>query len=222
VTRPERLALLLLFASLTSVAAELTPLIQQQHIGVLVAGAEFPGTLNKELASGLTNRILLRVALLKDSRVLRQAGVEIAIRYDLWDENYGATTTVDGVVIDTRTRLSSDEVHSMLAAIRLPRLFAIGDAGGATGVALRAEILLNPVERERLEAIKKWVADNSTYVPLESSGTPPGALSGTTMSNAIFNRIFEQYASGSDVAAVWQKTLESRPFNPGAPADERK
>ena len=32
------------------------------------------------------------------------------------------------------------------------------------------------------------------------------------MSNAIFNRIFEQYADGSDVAAAWRAAVDEPPF----------
>jgi hypothetical protein len=35
---------------------------------------------------------------------------------------------------------------------------------------------------------------------------------GITESNAIFNRIFEQYADGSNVAAAWRAAATSRPF----------
>jgi hypothetical protein len=47
-----------------------------------------------------------------------------------------------------------------------------------------------------------------------SSLDPAGALSvgDLSVSNAIFNRIFEQYASGQDVASAWQQTLATKPF----------
>jgi hypothetical protein len=45
---------------------------------------------------------------------------------------------------------------------------------------------------------------------------------GISTSNTVFNRIFEQYADGSELAAVWHVTLNSPPFRPAAPANERR
>jgi hypothetical protein len=54
--------------------------------------------------------------------------------------------------------------------------------------------------------IRKWVAENST--------PDVGADQGISTSNTIFNRIFEQYADGSDVAAEWRVDVTSPPFRP--------
>jgi hypothetical protein len=219
--RGTRVALLLLLASLTSVAAELTPMVQDKRLGPVAAGVPFPASLDKELTSGLTNRVLLRIMLMEDARLVRQKAVEIAIRYDLWDENFTASTTVDNVVVASRNHLTHAQVHTMLAGIELPQLFPPEDLAGVKELTLRADILLNPVEHERLAAIRKWVTDNSAYVPMEA-GPGPTALSGSSLSNAIFNRIFERYAGGADVAAPWQQTFASRPFLPGTLSDAGK
>jgi hypothetical protein len=55
-----------------------------------------------------------------------------------------------------------------------------------------------------MRMIRKWVAQNSTPVV--------GGDQGISLSNALFNRIFEQYAEGSDVAAAWRVELASAPF----------
>jgi hypothetical protein len=44
---------------------------------------------------------------------------------------------------------------------------------------------------------------------------------GSARSNAIFNRIFEQYARGADVAAIWKESLSSTPFKIQEVSDER-
>jgi hypothetical protein len=82
------------------------------------------------------------------------------------------------------------------------------------------EILLNPVERERIEAIKKWVAENSTYTPADTTGFSDKRV-GSSRSNEIFNKIFEQYAGGAKVVAAWKESAFSKPFKIGGPTDER-
>jgi hypothetical protein len=81
-------------------------------------------------------------------------------------------------------------------------------------------MLLNPIERERIDAIKKWVAENSTYTPADTTGFSDKRV-GSSHSNAIFNKIFEQYAHGADVAATWKESFSSKPFRIGDVGDER-
>ena len=76
---------------------------------------------------------------------------------------------------------------------------------------LRVEMLLNPIERERLEAIKKWVIENNISIPADTSGFSDKRV-GNSRSNEVFNKIFEQYARGAEVAAAWTESLSSKPF----------
>ena len=134
---------------------------------------------------------------------LGQEVVEIAIRYDLWDQTFSVVSTMDGRITDSRTLASMAEVSALLSALPLPRLFEVA-ALPVTDLTLRVEVLLNPIDREKMQMIRKWVAQNSTP---EVAGRQ-----GISVSNAIFNRIFEQYADGSDVAAVWRTAVKSARF----------
>jgi hypothetical protein len=201
--------LMMLFAIASSPAAELTPFVEDGELGVLVTGMAFPEKLNADLKSGLTNRILLRLTLEQAGRRAQRAA-EIAIRYDLWDESFTILTRLDGAVVDSITRTSVQEVRAFIDRIRLTRLFKTADLPASDEMTMNAEVLLNPIDRERMETIRKWVAENSARPPLD----PASALAAndTSLANALFNKIFEQYASGSDLAAIWQQRLSTRPF----------
>ena len=67
VKAPVLLVLLLLLVPSGSLAAELVPFLQEHHLGVTVVNARLPPTLRKDLASGLTNKILIRAVLLQDT-----------------------------------------------------------------------------------------------------------------------------------------------------------
>jgi hypothetical protein len=200
---------MMVFATASSDAAELTPFLEDDALGVLVAGMAFPENLNTDLESGLTNRILIRITLEQAGRRAQRAA-EIAIRYDLWDESFTILTRLDDVTVDNVTRRSVQEVREFIARIRLARLFKTADLDVSGDLALAAELLLNPIDRERMENIRKWVAENSARPPLD----PAGALAAndTSLANAVFNKIFEQYARGSDLAATWQQRVSARPF----------
>lgn len=195
-------------------AAQLTPAVQNGQLG-LVLEASYPDSLRKDLTSGLTNRILIRVTLSRGNEIVRRRAVEIAVRHDLWDEHFEITVTLDGAAADARTIQNMEEMQAFLQRLHLRRLFAINGIDRKQPLSLTAEILLNPVDRERMEMIRKWVAQNNIG-PSDAGGRNGGG----DLAVAIFNKIFEQYAKGADVAAVWRETSVSLPFRLEALADE--
>lgn len=198
------LALLLLLSAIAAApAAEVSATLIDGKLGARVDSLSYPATLPKDLTSGLTNRLYVRVSLTDARAVIGQKVVELAIRYDLWDQTFLIASTMDGSV-ESRTLMSHAEVDAALAALPLPRLFDAVALPAAGDLTLRVEVLLNPISREKMRMIRKWVAQNST--------PEVGGDQGISMSNALFNRIFEQYAEGSDVAAAWRVELTSVPF----------
>ncbi len=200
------IALLVLLAGATAQGADVTVTYGDGKLGARIEALPFPDTLPKELTSGLTNRIYSRVSLRAARDVIAHRVVEVAIRYDLWDEKFSVVSTMDGAVFDSRVLANLAEVSALLTALPLPRLFDAATLPAAQELVLSAEVLLNPLDREKVRMIRKWVTQNSTEL---------GAEQGVSVSNTLFNRIFEQYADGSTVAATWRVQLSSRPFKLG-------
>jgi hypothetical protein len=205
------LLFLLLLAGADAQAQRVQPVFTGDDCGLELDALDYPATLPRELQSGLTNRLFLRVSVLDGTAVLQQRTAEIAIRYDLWEQTFIATLTVDRAPPESQKLATLADVTAYLAALRIARLFAAHSLPHR-GLVMRAELLLNPIGREKLRMIRKWVADNST--------PEVGADRRSSAANALFNRIFEQYADGSDMAAVWRVDLRSPPFQPGASVDE--
>jgi hypothetical protein len=188
-----RAVLLLVMLCAPAMAAEVTPLPGASDLGVRIEALQYPANLPKELTSGLTSRLFVRVSLLDGGTVLQQHAAELAIRYDLWDETFTVTSTLEGRTIGTRVLPDLGQTTAFLAVVELPHVFVTQPLPPNRDLVIRAELLLNPIDREKLGIIRKWVAQNSTpQVGTDSAGTA---------SNAIFNRIFEQYADGSQLAA---------------------
>jgi hypothetical protein len=198
------IALLLWLAAANAPAAEVVVMINDGKLGARIEGLAFPPTLPKDLASGLTNRLYAQVTLADSRTIVGEKVVEVAIRYDLWDQTFSVVTQVDGAAVESRSLASAAEVNAMLAALPLPGMFDTATLPASGDLTVRIEVLLNPIDREKMRMIRKWVAQNSTPEAAPNQGT--------SMSNALFNRIFEQYADGSNVAAVWRAAVESRPF----------
>jgi hypothetical protein len=218
---PAALVLLMALASGTAAATELAPFLDHQRLGVVIKGIELPATFPKDLVSGLTNKLLIRVALVSRSDVVEQRTAEVAVKYDLWDETFGVTLTVNEARVVSLTCTTVREVEAYLTNMRLPGLFALSAVPAGASVTLRVEMLLNPIERERMETIRKWVAENSTYTPSDITGYGGDKRVGSSRSNAIFNRIFDEYAQGKDLAATWKEAVSSKPFNISEIANDR-
>ena len=207
-------ALLLLLANTGANAAEVFATVADGKLGSRIDAISFPESLPKELTSGLTNRFYARVTLLDAQGTLDQRAVEIAIRYDLWDQVFTVVSTMNGAIVESRSVATLAEITALLGALRLPKLFDAATLPAARELTLRVEVLLNPIDREKMRMIRKWVAQNST--------PEVGAEQGFSTTNAIFNRIFEQYSQGSDVAAVWRIDARSKPFRLDSLMHERR
>jgi hypothetical protein len=206
------LALLSLLGANDVHAAQLTPLLQQGELGVDLKGASLPPTIRKDLVSGLTNRIVIRVTLVRSGQPVAQRLVGFAIKYDLWEETFGVKVDVDAMPVSASTGQRLDEVIAMLNDLNLPRLFAVDAATAGKSLALTAEILFDPIEKARMEEIRKWVAENNHSGPPDASSLSAGLPAPRSTSARLFNRIFEQYAAGASVAAAWKQTVTSKPF----------
>jgi hypothetical protein len=223
VKSPALLLLLLLLSPISTLSAELNPFLQENRLGVIVAQVRLPPTLRKDLASGLTNKILIRVVLSQDAKPLTRKLVGIAVRYDLWEETFSMDTRVDDVMVDSKTYHQIDDVVSALGNLRLPGLFTPGQTARRAELALTAELLFNPVEKERMDEIRRWVAENSGAALPDPTTVRPGlsAPAPASDSRALFNKIFQQYAAGASIAAAWKDAGASKPFKVEELRDEQ-
>ncbi len=203
-------ALFICLWSAASVAATLSVTQSDGHVGIRIDAMTYPESLPRELESGLTNRLYLRVTALDGATSLQVSTVEIAIRYDLWEQTFIVNRTVNTAPAEILRLAGTTEMRAFLQSLHVPGIFAARMLPPNRELTLRAELLLNPIGREKLRMIRKWVAENSA----------PTVDQGISTSNTVFNRIFEQYADGSDLAAVWRVDLVSPPFRLAPQANE--
>ncbi len=203
--------LILLFAGiLPAGAAELIPVAEGNQLGAQLRAVHLPDTLRKDLVSGLTNRMLIRMTLAADERTISRSVVAIGIKYDLWEESFRMTTSVDDREQPARTLAKIEDVLSVLADLPLSAVAQSSDLQPGRPHTLTAEVLFDPIDRERMENIRRWVARNSAL----PSGGAQAAAGGSSPSATLFNAIFEQYAAGADIASASRDTATSAPFKP--------
>jgi hypothetical protein len=186
-----------------------------------VRNLQLPAGFRKDLRSGLTNRLLLRVELLADFRVVDTRTIELAVKYDLWDENFRLTLDTGQGGVTESVLATEQQVMAFFSDVRLPGLFEAARLPRTQDHVLKGDVLLNPIEKERMAMIRKWVSENSTQTP--EGGNPSGSAPvGAATSGDLFSRIFDQYASGAGDVAAWHESLQSKAFRPEAVPNEGK
>ena len=205
-------ALFALVASPGGWGAELAPTLVEGKLGVAIRAVNLPPSIKKDLVSGLTNRVVIRISLLRSRESVTQAIVGVAVKYDLWEETFAVKVNVDEGPAISATAHSVDEAVSMLTNLNLPSLFPVDSGISAAELQLTAELLFDPIEKARMEEIRKWVAENDRVPPPDAASLSSVLPAPRSASSRLFNRIFEQYASGSSLAATWKQTVVSKPF----------
>ena len=202
--------LLLLAGVLPAGAAELVPYSEGTFIGAQLRGTRLPDSLRQDLVSGLTNRMLIRMTLAAEGRTISQSVIAIGIKYDLWEESFRMTLSVDDRELPVRTLAKVEDVLSVLADLPLNSVLRSTDLQSGRTHTLLADVLFDPVDRERMENIRRWVSRNSA-LPTSGAQTAAG---GSSPSAGLFNAIFEQYAEGADIASTARDSATSAPFKP--------
>jgi hypothetical protein len=207
------LVAILALAACTNVwSAELAPTLEDGQLGGVLRAVNLPPTIKKDLVSGLTNRIVIRISLLSSRQVVAQAVADVAVKYDLWDETFSMKVNVDDRPQASRTGYDVDDVITTLANLNLPHLFQADSVLRSGPLQLEAEILFDPIEKARMEEIRKWVEENDHVAPPDAASLSSILPVPRSASARLFNRIFEQYASGASLAATWKQTVVSTPF----------
>ena len=195
--------------SFTARAATLAPIVDQEALGATLSEIALPATIARDLTSGFENRLLIRVLLISQTESIARADAMVTVKYDLWEERYIVRRILGGRVIDESVVKQVQDAAKALSTLRLDRLFLLSSLPKERDLTLQAELLINPIERDKLDRLREWVATNSA--PRDAVG---GGAAFTPRPNDLFNRIFEQYTSGADVAAPWRLTVVSQPFRP--------
>lgn len=134
------------------------------------------------------------------------------MKYDLWEETFAVKVSVNDAAATSSTLGSVDEVVAMLSNLTVPHLFPAESVSSAAPLQMTAELLFDPIEKARMEEIRKWVAENDRAAAPDAATLSSMLPVPRSASSRLFNRIFEQYASGASLAATWKQTVVSKPF----------
>lgn len=180
-------------------------------LGIQLIDLQLPDSIRKDLKSGLTNKFLFIFRIQSQGSEEIVIPIELSIKYDLWDETYSMT-----IVANSKTKTSFipkiEDVLSQISNFRWPDLMDFSKWPKNAKMKIQGSIILNPIEKERMEQIKKWVLQNSS-ISSSGSGSNEGGFVSGIRHHKIFDKIFEEKTSGSKFATQWVSNMEATSYS---------
>lgn len=195
----------MLLLTITAQSAELNVRIKDTELSLSVSDINYPEhLLEKELKSGLPNDISLLVAINQDGKKVFVTRLNYQITYDLWDEIYQVRTTSSTIKSATQAAKPHHELVTLITQIRLSSKDAVRHLQTDAKYQVTAQVLVNPVKKERIDKIRNWIAESQGYVPV------PEEQQGTRYAERSASAPQRSAPQGANAAAI---------INPGAGGD---
>ena len=185
----------------------------QRKVGIAISGDQlftsfsyrdaFTKEIKEKLRSGLPTRIVIQISLekKKKSKPVGYWARSISIIYDLWEEVY--IITVEDNKGRRRAKVSTvPEVVELAGVISRGQITKVGDLPSGS-YRLRTLIEVNPVSKEMIDNIRRWLAKK-----------PEGSGSGSANFFGSFVGIFVDRQIGK---ADYSSVFVSQKFPLGAP-----
>jgi len=237
------LASVILFASVAQ-SIEISARIADNKLIVIVDDIKYPNSIiDKELRSGLPNDISLILSINQQEKKIIAIRQNYQITYDLWDEIYTVKITKNTVANSTRRLKSHAELMAFINRIELNSKEAFAQLKTGMTYQLRGQVMINPVETERIDKIRAWIASSQGHaidpkaekhavVSLSSPSSvhsSPTNLDAKTIINQgkmlenigsarprfqkLFDQILEQYITSDQVPALWHSQVSTQRVN---------
>lgn len=214
---------LLLLLSLTGCwqvqATQLQSDIEGNSVNVMVKDIDYPAQfVEKELDSGLPNTINIFVTMMSGSEVVYGFSVNYHVVYDLWDEVYVLKQQTSKGVNLTKTFRSKSLLLSYMQRFEQKAFYLVDDLAKHKALMLTAQVVVNPVETERIKKIQAWIANSKGFeAKLDSnnklqvvSNSPTGSVAARAATGSgprfqkLFDNILAQYMNSDELPALWR------------------
>lgn len=176
-------ALFGLFYSPNLECIELKAEANNKHLIVTVTDVKYPDDITeKELSSGLPNDITLIVSISHQGNKVFALSANYQITYDLWDEVYRVKITDSLGKVFNKSIGKKQQVMAFIEQLTIENEMAIAGLQDNVVYNLSAQVLVNPVKRERINKIKAWIADSQGYSYSNDSESDASVVSGNPAS----------------------------------------
>jgi hypothetical protein len=170
--------------------------------------------MKKDLTSGFPTKVLILVRVIElPSRLVTEQIFTIESKYDLWEEKFNVASSASGKLIIAH----QEELEKMLESPGPLSLLPVSDL--KPGAKYRVEMLetLNPLEKEKLDSVQKWVTGQRLMARGVSSGAEAGLTNVVpeTTFTSLFYSIWKRASEGDILVGELSRHDESAVFTPG-------
>ncbi len=196
-------AAFLLFSGLLS-ANELTPFRNGDSLGAVLRITDLPNEqLSKNLKNGFTTTLLYNISVKNPKFSGPEKQLVFAVYYDLWNEVFHSTELF-GQVKKTTTFKTPAEVISRVEKVVFLPLEALSSLDLNAPTSIVVQVYLDPIQKDRLTAVRKWISENSINTGAEQTRTTP--------SNPLFSALVGEYLNAGLASLSWKTEVRSSAF----------
>lgn len=207
-------------------AMTVSPTIDNGQLSVTVAQLQYPkAKLGKALKSGLPNNISLWLSLTHNGKQIQAVHLNHQITFDLWDEVYLLQSRSSTGVQSSHSVKSLEQLLQMLSSMTIDNIMPERAIATSNGYQLKAQVIVNPVQIERIKKIQAWIASSNGYskpagnltqraatisnvtanvaAKVDVGASSAGVTSSGPRFQKLFDKILEQYAQSDEIPALW-------------------
>ncbi len=219
---------LVLFANTVN-GIELESRISNNVLTVRVSEINYPkNIIENELNSGLPNNFNVIFSVKNNKEIRFVKNINYQVTFDLWDEVYIIQTTLDNKTTLEEIVDEKSLVIDFINNITFENIGMLAELQQDQGYQLTAQVLVNPVNTERIEKIRRWIAKSQGFSELSEHNQhtrSPRAISKASVGSSasitdtgiggsarprfqkLFDQIMEQYMELNETPALWKSEL---------------
>ncbi|WOH38272.1 hypothetical protein RI844_03275 [Thalassotalea fonticola] len=205
--------------------------VMNNSLMVTISDINYPQNLiENELTSGLPNNFTVIFSVKNKKGVHYVKSITYQITFDLWDEIYLIKTISDNVNSDVRTLSKKADIIDFINKIRFESAEILTGLTKNQAYEITAQVLVNPVNTQRIEKIRRWIASSQGFSELSEDSqhnrsprpiSTPSASSSANVTDTgiggsarprfqkLFDQIMEQYMELKETPALWKSDVAS-------------
>ncbi len=181
-------------------ASSLIPFRSGASLGANLKITELPKELfKKNLKNGFTTTLLYKVSIQNPKGPLPANQQVFTVYYDLWNEEFYANFPLAPGKKPAVLRTPEEVMARMEEVVFLP-LTPLVELDPQAPIQIKAQVYLDPIQKDRLAAVGKWISENS--LSIERTSSP----------NSVFSALVNQYLNEGLASLSWKTEISSKPF----------
>lgn len=201
------------FWTMVASAEGVRPFKGGDYLGAYVECSSYPvEPLKKQLSTGFSTMFLIKARLVRGEWKSEEVLSYMEMFYDLWDEVYVLKQS-SARKTDQKQFKTQEKLLEYLGSFATHDIIPLNKLKKDKKFSIEINISMNPISKDRVEKMKKWLAESTVNPSLHKTGASEGESTKDfgMQFNRLFKKIFDEYTQSGTTKAEWSVQLLSQP-----------